>query len=259
MKKPDRLPVGRVVAAFLILTLILPNPVFALRQMERAEDRSGLEGLDQALQDPKVTLNNIPAPAPASAGLEEADDADDAKKGIYRDRFDFYAEDLRQWLSTQGKIEWEAGPRYLTARGEIRVLPPHGIEVYPDEDWASQFPELKKLEKNEPLRGSDHANKEAFGSIEIDIFRSRSRSYDWSYLGQIGPGEGYRLLSSSQRHHLDAWRKQALRKIVEWASSRNLPIYGSPPEFMVQRNGHRLSGYENRKNYIEPYDDAGLW
>ncbi len=72
MKKPDRLPIGRVVAAFLILTLILPSPLWAYRpegpEAALALRQTGLEESSRENGPKKELIAALTAPA---AGLEE--------------------------------------------------------------------------------------------------------------------------------------------------------------------------------------------
>ncbi len=65
MRKPDRSSVGRVIAAFLVLTLILPNPALALRT-ETSKEAGAEEQLQLAL-----AVTPTPSSVPFLAGAEE--------------------------------------------------------------------------------------------------------------------------------------------------------------------------------------------
>jgi|GEM_PF-4768004 len=198
-----------------------------------------------------------PKPEGKSLGSLEADLKDFMV--AFREPFEFdhpriqsFRRNLEQWMKQNPKISWDAGPRYGRAEAELDFFPGHPIEVYPGELWKEPFPELEKLEKN---RGGFYPEPGAFGHVTV--------SWGWQgdqvalIIDEIQPGDGYRKLTQEQRKHLDGWKRETMTRIIKWAESKGVLLFGTSPE-IIQEIYPKISAYEIEENYRKPYDPS-LW
>jgi hypothetical protein len=165
--------------------------------------------------------------------------------------------ELFEWLKRSPPLMWNAGPRYGQAHIQFRENDITTIEVYPSDLWAKtadgqwRFPEMRKLEFQREDGLGWYPNPGSFGQIMIMI-RLRADGQPVVVIDEIQPADGYRLLSHTQRHQLDSWRRNAVEKIAEWAQLKKLAIYASTPEEMAGEY-KRMKPPELRINYADPF------
>lgn len=164
------------------------------------------------------------------------------------ERIDPLRGELSDWLERNGGISWDAGSGYGMAKARLSFKPGKAIHVVADPEWAAQFPELQNFDQNKPK--TSHPIEGAFGQLAIAW--SWNKTQVFFSIDEIQPGDGFRKLNPNLRRQLDGWRQAAILKIEQWAVEKNLILVASSPD-IVRQIHRKISDYEIRKNYMEPF------
>ncbi|MBI2167858.1 MAG: ATP-binding protein, partial [Candidatus Omnitrophica bacterium] len=168
-----------------------------------------------------------------------------------------FGRELKEFLDRDGKIAWQAGRDRVEADLKFVNLTEIKVEIRPTPEWLERYPDVREMLKANQSEEGLRPGRRAFGQFVLGRYRFED-GREALMIDEIQPGDGYRRLSQKRRRRLNPWRRLALRKMAEWAKSRNLVLLAMSDE-VIKTVKRSMDEYEIETNYREPFKDSNQW